>query len=125
MSDEIQGTNPDIEEIVKKVMQSSEQLSSALPVLGNVLFLYMQSSVHKHYFVRDMETRVIPALMQKQCKLYVQKRAASLPMAYVSWAFLSEEAEEGIFNLRSLGRRIGIQEITYGSLISSRHLVVR
>ena len=94
MSNDVKGTHPEMEAVAQKVIESSEQLAKTLPVLGNVLFLYMQSNVHKHFFVSDLEARTLPALMRKQCKLYIQSNAAALPMAFVSWAFLSEQAEE-------------------------------
>ena len=61
MTDDVKGTNPEMESVAQKVIESSEQLAKALPVLGNVLFLYMQSNVHKHFFVRELESRAMPA----------------------------------------------------------------
>jgi len=41
----------------------------------------------------DVESRTLPALVLEQCKLYVQSDTGGLPMAFVSWARLSDEAE--------------------------------
>ena len=80
--------------IKDKVLESSRDLASKLPVVGNVAWLYMRSQIHKHYFLQDMESRVLPPVMKGQCKLYLQTKTGGLPMAFVSWAYLSEEAEE-------------------------------
>lgn len=59
-------------------------------VLGDICWLMAQSPSHKHMFLADLEWLIIPALTAKQFRVL---KADNKPMAYVSWAFLSEEAE--------------------------------
>jgi len=94
MSEKDNLENEQLNDIVKKISESSRDLAKKLPVFGNVLWLYMQSDSHKHYFVQDLESRALPPIMKDQCKLYLQTKAGGLPMAYVSWAYLSEDAEK-------------------------------
>jgi cytolysin-activating lysine-acyltransferase len=49
------------------------------------------SGPHRHVFAGDFEWLVIPALANRQFRLF---RRDNVPLAYVSWAFLSEETEE-------------------------------
>lgn len=59
-------------------------------VLGQIAWLMMLSPQHRHFFLADLEWLVGPAVMLRQFKLFSHKNT---PVAYVSWAFLSEEAE--------------------------------
>jgi len=93
MNDKKKMNKEQLDEIAKKVIQSSQDLVKSLPMLGHVTWLYMQSKTHRHYFAHDMETRVLPALLKTQFKLYLQTKTQSLPMGYVSWAKLSKTAE--------------------------------
>lgn len=59
-------------------------------VLGQVSWLMMQSPAHKHFFYADAEWLVMPPLMLKQFRIF---RKNNTPIAYASWARLTEEAE--------------------------------
>ncbi|HSV30268.1 MAG TPA: toxin-activating lysine-acyltransferase [Candidatus Omnitrophota bacterium] len=59
-------------------------------VLGDICWLMAQSAHHKHIFLADLEWLVIPALTARQFRVL---KAGTKPMAYVSWAHLSEDAE--------------------------------
>ena len=59
--------------------------------LGNVAWLMMQSPAHKHLFLTDLEWLVIPAMLHRQFRIYRKK---GVPIAYASWASLTEEAEQ-------------------------------
>ena len=82
------------DELAKAAVESSRALAQKLPLLGHVTWLYTQSQQHKHYFIQDIESRVLPAIVTDQCKIYLQESATQLPLGYVSWAYLSEQAEE-------------------------------
>src|SRR3989442_273036 len=60
-------------------------------LLGQVAWLMMQSPVHRHLFLADLEYRVAPPLMLQQFRLY---RRDNVPVAFVSWALLTEEVEK-------------------------------
>jgi len=72
------------------IMQGKEVLKR-LPAMGPVLMLYMQSGHRRFHFIGDLEWLLMPPLMLKQCKLYIEKE---FPIGYVSWAFLSPEVEK-------------------------------
>ena len=76
------------------LMAKGEDFSKKLPVFGHVMWLYMQSQPHKYYCIQDMEWRVLSPIMLEQCKLYIKTKTTGLPMAFVSWAYLSEEAAQ-------------------------------
>ena len=59
-------------------------------VLGEVVSLLMAPASHKHLFLTDLEWLVVPPLMLRQFRLW---RQDDRPVAFASWAFLSEEAE--------------------------------
>jgi cytolysin-activating lysine-acyltransferase len=59
-------------------------------ILGDVSFLMLHSQAHRHLFISDMEWLVIPALRLKQMRVF---RDAKKPVAYISWAALTEETE--------------------------------
>jgi cytolysin-activating lysine-acyltransferase len=60
--------------------------------LGAVAMLAMKSGSHKHMFFSDMEWLVLPAVGLKQFSLFRSKK--NEPIAFVSWASVSEEVEE-------------------------------
>lgn len=64
-------------------------------VIGDITWLLSQSPTHKHLFFADLEWLVIPAVTSRQFRVL---KAEQRPMAYVSWAFLSEEAEARILS---------------------------
>lgn len=55
-------------------------------ILGHVVWLMSQSSKHKHLTLIDMDWLVVPALINRQFKLY---RLDGKPFAYASWAYVS------------------------------------
>ncbi|MGE5506576.1 MAG: toxin-activating lysine-acyltransferase [Actinomycetota bacterium] len=59
-------------------------------VLGEVVSLLMMHASHKHLFLTDLEWLVLPPLVLRQFRLWRQE---DRPMAFASWALLSEEAE--------------------------------
>jgi cytolysin-activating lysine-acyltransferase len=78
----------------QQALRSGRSLAAKLPVLGHVAWLYMQSGMHRHFFVHDFETRVVPPLVLDQCRLFVGGDSGGLPVGFASWARFSEEAEQ-------------------------------
>jgi len=78
----------------KNAVQGAAEVAKKLPLFGHVVWLYTQSPASRYFFIQDMESRVLPPVILDQCKLYLQSSGGSLPVAYVSWAYLNDEAEE-------------------------------
>jgi cytolysin-activating lysine-acyltransferase len=60
-----------------------------LPLLGPVAWLMMRHPNTRHMSLSDLEWRVMPALVLEQAKLFMRE---GMPLAFVSWARLSEDA---------------------------------
>src|SRR3989442_14455807 len=60
-------------------------------LLGQVAWLMMQSPVHRHLFLADLEYRVAPPLLLQQFRLH---RRDNVPLSFVSWPLLTEEVEK-------------------------------
>lgn len=84
----------DLQALTEKLLENSRDMAKKLPILGNVVWLYQQSSMHRYLFFRDIEHRLMPPLTTDQFKLYLHSKTGGLPIAFVSWAYLSDEAEE-------------------------------
>lgn len=69
--------------------EQAKVMLKKVPLLGAVTWLMMQQSGTRHTLLSELEWRVMPALMLEQAKLYLRDEA---PLAYVSWARLSEDA---------------------------------
>ncbi len=85
------GSNLSPEELARLtdlVRQQAQTVATKIPLLGAVSWLMMQQASTKHTFLADLEWRVMPALVLDQAKIYVRD---DMPLAYVSWARLSEE----------------------------------
>ncbi len=80
------------EDMADALAEKGQDFSAKLPILGHAMWLYMQSVPHKYFFIQDIEARVLSPIMLEQCKLYIKTETTGLPMAFVSWAYLSEEA---------------------------------
>ncbi len=71
-----------------------------MELLGQVALLMAQSPMHNKWSMASLLQWVVPALMHKQCRVYMQNNK---PVAYVSWAWLSEEKETAyVLNPRRL-----------------------
>ena len=81
----------DIDEALRK---SGAKLAGRLPFLGHVTWLATRSAAHRLLFLQDREWRVVPPLMLEQFKLYFDRKASGLPVAYVSWAYLTQQDEK-------------------------------
>lgn len=67
----------------------AQRVMGKIPLLGAVSWLMMQQSATRHTLLSELEWRVMPALVLDQAKLFMRENA---PIAYVSWARLSEDA---------------------------------
>ncbi|WP_370153714.1 toxin-activating lysine-acyltransferase [Ferrovibrio sp.] len=68
-------------------------------VLINIGLLMMQSPGHRYFFLADLEWLLYPPVQLHQFKLYMK---GGRPVAYVSWAQLSEDAEARFLVARRL-----------------------
>lgn len=80
-----------LEELASVVKVQAQRVIGKIPLLGAVCWLMMQQSTSRHTLLSELEWRVMPALVLDQAKLYMREGA---PVAYVSWALLSEEAAQ-------------------------------
>jgi cytolysin-activating lysine-acyltransferase len=58
-------------------------------ILGQVIWLMMQSPLHRHLFVSELEWRILPAISLGQLRLFRDKDRK--PLAFVTWAFVTDE----------------------------------
>ena len=63
-------------------------------ILGQIVTLLGQSPAHKHIFLADLEWLVLPAMLNRQvCVWRRQTDRGNMPVAYASWAMVSEEVD--------------------------------
>ncbi len=67
----------------------AHKVMAKIPLLGAITWLMMQQSGTRHTLLSELEWRVMPPLVLDQAKLYLRDEA---PIAYVSWARLSDAA---------------------------------
>ncbi len=79
----------DMSQLAELAKEQAKHVMTKIPLLGPVIWLMMQQSATRHTLLSELEWRVLPALVQGQAKLYMREEA---PIAYVSWAKLSEAA---------------------------------
>lgn len=77
------------EELAGYAKAQAHKVMAKIPLLGAVAWLMMQQSTTRHTLLSELEWRVMPPLVLDQAKLYVRDEA---PIAYVSWARLSDAA---------------------------------
>lgn len=80
---------PELAQVAQAARENARHALSLLPVLGHVTWLMLQQSMTRNTLVGDLEWRVLPPLLLKQAKLHMRDEA---PLAFVSWALLSDEA---------------------------------
>lgn len=84
--------------IPDKTVQSGPDASSqaaanpqAVNPLAAALTLMLASPPHRHLFIADLEWRLLPAIASSQFRLITKDNR---PLAFVTWAFLSDEIKE-------------------------------
>ncbi len=93
--DNIQTNAQDAPQAGGQTAQITPDLSA---ILGQAAWVMMQSRAHRHLFVGDMEWLLVPPIAHRQFRLW---RRNNMPVAYASWAMLSDEVEARL--LESLG----------------------
>ncbi len=80
-------------------MTSTTEVSN-MEVVGQVAWLMTQSPLHRTWAMGSLLQWVVPALMHRQYRVYSQN---GKPVAYVSWAWLTQEKESSyVLNPRGL-----------------------
>jgi cytolysin-activating lysine-acyltransferase len=78
-------------ELATLARAQAEKVMKKIPLLGPVTWLMLASSATRNTLLSELESRVLPALVLDQAKLYFRDGA---PVAYASWAMLSDKAAE-------------------------------
>ena len=81
----------DMSGLLEQAKQQAKRVMTKIPLLGPVTWLMMQQGATRHTLLSELEWRVLPPLVLDQAKLYMRDNA---PIAYVSWAKLSNAAIE-------------------------------
>jgi len=81
----------DMQHLADMAKVQAQKVMTKVPVLGGVAWLMMQQPGMRHTLLSELEWRVMPALVLEQAKLYMRDSA---PVAYVSWARLSDAAAQ-------------------------------
>ena len=79
----------------------TQQLSAAAALLGEIVWLLGRSEAHKHVFLTELDWMVMPPIPLRQFRIWRQNNQ---PVAYASWAFLSDEASQRFIDGVSAGR---------------------
>lgn len=69
----------------------AHSVQTNMSMLGEIVWLMAHSELHRGWPIASIFQWVVPALMHKQCRLY---RREGRPVAYVAWAYLSQDVEE-------------------------------
>lgn len=80
---------PELAQVAQAARENARHALALLPVLGHVTWLMLQQSATRNTLVADLEWRVLPPMLLKQARLHMRDDA---PLAFVSWALLSDEA---------------------------------
>ena len=84
---------------------STQQPSTNLALMGEVVWLMAHSPLHKTWPMVSIFQWVMPAFAHRQFRLY---RRHGKPIAYVAWARMTKKVEEAyVLNPRSLNPRTG------------------
>jgi len=73
--------------------QQQQVAAEKVAVFGHAVWLMVQSAAHKHLFLTDMEWLVLPPIALNQFRIWRQN---NMPVAFASWAYLSDDAEARI-----------------------------
>ena len=95
---------------------SSDARSGTVTLLGHAVWLMTLSGLHRNWRIQDIERLVLPPIRLGQCRLYRNRKRV---FAFATWAWLTEEAEEGYISETRLlqpedwraGRRLWIIDL--------------
>lgn len=63
-------------------------------LLGQVVSLLGQSPAHRHLFIGDLEWLVLPALLNRQARVWRREtERGAVPVVFASWALVNAEVE--------------------------------
>ena len=79
------------DEVIENLAKSQKGVTATESLLGSIAWLMLRSQIHKHLFITDLEWLIIPPVMLKQMRIF---RNQNTPIGYISWASLTQEAEE-------------------------------
>lgn len=102
---------PELAQVAQAARDNARQALALLPVLGHVTWLMLQQSATRNTLLADLEWRVLPPLLLKQARLHMRDDA---PLAFVSWALLSEEAA---LRYRAAPHRLAAADWTSGEQV--------
>jgi cytolysin-activating lysine-acyltransferase len=85
------GAQQDLDQIAALARTQAHKVMKKIPLLGPVTWLMMSSAATRNTLLSELEWRVLPALVLDQSKLYFREAS---PLAYASWAMLSEDAAQ-------------------------------
>lgn len=77
------------------------RLSATAALLGEIVWLLGRSEAHKHIFLTELDWMVMPPIPLRQFRIWRQNNQ---PVAYASWAFLSDEADKRFTEGAEAGR---------------------
>lgn len=80
-------------------------------VIGEIVWLFSQSPIHRHLKIADLEWALMPALILDQYKIY---KANGQVAGVALWAYLNEEAEKKVIE----GKRLDPRDWGNGAMIS-------
>ncbi len=69
----------------------SNKTETAAAVLGEVVWLYSCSDIHKRWAIESIHKWILPALKHEHYRIY---HIGNKPVGFVSWAWLSEDVEK-------------------------------
>ncbi|MBC7917734.1 MAG: toxin-activating lysine-acyltransferase [Rhodoferax sp.] len=84
-------TEAETQKFLELAGEQAKRVVSKVPLLGAVAWLMMQQAGMRHTLLSELDWRVMPPLLLDQAKLYMKE---STPIAYVSWANLSDEVAQ-------------------------------
>lgn len=87
---------PDIPQAPPPSTNSNKTIGS---MMGEIVWLMSQSSVHKHLSLADLEWILMPPIILEQYKLF--RDAEQKPVGAALWGYLNDEAEQ---KLKTVGR---------------------
>lgn len=96
------------QELAELARSHARQALQKIPMLGAVTWLMLQQSALRTGLLGDLEWRVLPPMMLGQARLFMKGDA---PVAYASWALLSEEAAD---RWRESPHRLALQDWNSG-----------
>ncbi|MGL4094406.1 toxin-activating lysine-acyltransferase [Agrobacterium cavarae] len=76
-----------------KNIRSPETGKAQVNAVGHAVWLMSRSPLHKHLMITDIEWLVTPPIILGQFRLWEK---SGNPLAFASWAYLNDEAEERI-----------------------------